>query len=66
MFVWCVVWMHGNMFSVIGGDLSIICWGKTLCETFLPILVVGIYTTAHCPKFLNLCVIIPIFKHRCR
>ena len=40
-------------FSVIGGDLSIICWGKTLFETFLPILVVGIYTTAHCPKFLD-------------
>ena len=46
-FVWCVVWMHGNMFSVIRGDLSIICSGKTLCEIFCRFWLWA-YTTGHC------------------
>ena len=25
------------LFSVIGGDLSIICWGKTLCDLLIPL-----------------------------
>ena len=46
--VWCVVWMHGNMFfSVIKGDLSIICSGKTLCEIFCRFWLWA-YTTGHC------------------
>ena len=37
----CMEICNNMLFSVIGGDLSIICWGKTLCETFLQALVVG-------------------------
>ena len=43
------------LFSVIRGDLSIICSGKTLCEIFCRFWLWA-YTTGHCVDITWLCL----------